>query len=217
MKVLVAEDSLAFANAIEHLLRKWDFEPILVQDGERAWEMLQRPDSEMLALLDWELPGLEGPELCQKVRQLPHGDRFYLILVTVRDSSEDIVRGLEMGANDFVTKPYDPNELRARVQVGARVAQLQSQLSRRVQELEEALQQIQKLQSLLPICSYCKSVRSDSDYWEKVETYIARHTDTQLTHTICPQCYHRVATEVKAELERSRIQLKPEADPQDQE
>ena len=98
------------------------------------------------------------------------------------------MHGLEAGADDYVTKPFHHPELRARLRGAVRVIELQEQLVARVTELEVALSRVRQLQGLVPICSYCKRVRSDRDYWEQVEGYIARHTEAVFSHGICPEC-----------------------------
>ena len=97
-------------------------------DGSAAWEILQKPDAPRLAILDWMMPGLEGTEVCRRVRELPHGKLTYIIMVTAKGRTEDVVAGLEAGANDYITKTGEREELRARVQVGARVVELQDRL-----------------------------------------------------------------------------------------
>src|SRR5438105_4818844 len=109
--------------------------------------------------------------------------------------------GLGAGADDYIVKPFEREELRARVQVGFRMLALQAALADRVRELEEALTRVKQLQGLLPICSYCKKVRDDRNYWQQVETYIEGHSDAQFTHGICPECREKY---VEPELERLR-------------
>jgi response regulator RpfG family c-di-GMP phosphodiesterase len=120
---------------------------------------------------------------------------MYVILLTSRDSSADIVVGLEAGADDYLVKPFDPNELRARVQTGSRVISLQNRLVDKIAALEEALANVKQLRGLLPMCSYCKSIRNDGDYWQQLETYIADHSDAEFSHGVCPTCLVRVQEE----------------------
>jgi DNA-binding response OmpR family regulator len=114
-------------------------------------------------------------------------------------SREDIVAGLAAGADDYITKPFDIQELRARVQVGLRIVELQESLSVRIKELEDALAQVKQLRGLLPICSYCKKIRDDQNYWQKVESYLSQHSEARVSHSVCPECYEQI---VKPELEK---------------
>ena len=113
----------------------------------------------------------------------------YVILVTARGGLENIVQGLEAGADDYITKPFDPRELRARLHAGVRIVQLQKALLERFHELEDALKRVKQLQGLLPICSYCKKIRNDRNYWEQVDAYVASHSEAQFSHGVCPDCY----------------------------
>ncbi|MDP6778850.1 MAG: response regulator [Candidatus Latescibacteria bacterium] len=128
MKILLAEDEPTSLLLLKARVGSWGHDVIPCEDGTQAWEALQRPDAPKLAILDWMMPGLEGPELCRRVRELPHGKLTYLILLTARAQRSDIVEGLEAGANDYVTKPPDFAELRARIDVGIRVLDLQDRL-----------------------------------------------------------------------------------------
>jgi sigma-B regulation protein RsbU (phosphoserine phosphatase) len=132
------------------------------------------------------------------MRAEPHVRPAYIILLTARTGRENLIQGLDAGADDYVTKPFDFDELRARVQVGVRVVELQNALSERVRELEEALSRVKQLQGLLPICSYCKKIRDDRNYWQQVEGYISEHSEAQFSHGICPECFEKY---VKPELE----------------
>lgn len=130
--------------------------------------------------------------MCRRVRELARPIPPYLILLTAMDRTEDIVAGLQAGADDYIAKPFAPDELRARVQVGARVVALQHGLAARVKALEEALAQVNRLQGLLPICAWCKKVRNDQNYWQQVEIYVAERTDARFSHGICPECREKV-------------------------
>jgi response regulator RpfG family c-di-GMP phosphodiesterase len=112
-------------------------------------------------------------------------------LLTGRDAKADVVAGLLAGANDYVTKPFDREELRARLHVGRQVVELQHSLAARVQQLEKALSQVNSLEGLLPICTYCKKIRDDNNYWEQVETYLLDHSEVRFSHGICPDCLQR--------------------------
>src|SRR5437879_9861263 len=135
-----------------------------------------------LAVLDWMMPQLDGPEVCRRVRQQLPLANMYLVLLTAREGRGDLVMGLDAGADDYSIKPFDAEELRARVPVGVRVLALQERLAERVAELQTALANVKQLRGLLPICSYCKRIQGDDQYWQKLEAYIAEHSDAQFSH-----------------------------------
>jgi phosphoserine phosphatase RsbU/P len=196
MRVVIAEDDRVAAEILTRTMRRWDFEPIVTTNGAAAWEQLRSISGPTLAILDWMMPELDGPEVCRLVRrELPFAN-LYVILVTARETRGDIVAGLDAGADDYVIKPFDTEELRARVAVGLRVLSLQERLSERVEELQAALSNVKQLHGLLPICSYCKRIRGDDQYWQQVEGYIAEHSDAQFSHGICPACYVTVSAEL---------------------
>lgn len=191
MRILIADDDLIARRSLEHTLQKWNYEVVTACDGTQAWEVLQAKAAPSLALLDWEMPGLDGVELCRKVRALPRRGQTYLILVTARTQTADIVKGLETGADEYITKPFEREELRARISAGCRIVELQQALADRVRQLEQSLAYVKQLQGLLPICCYCKRIRDYDDYWQQLERYISTHADVQFSHGICPECLQR--------------------------
>ena len=199
MKILIADDDRVSRRLLEARLLKDGHEVIVAEEGNQAWGALQQDPTIPLAILDWNMPGMTGPEICGRVRQTKTDQPTYLILLTSQDTRQDIVSGLQAGANDYVTKPFDFDELRARVQVGERVLHLQKALADRVKELEEAFANVKMLQGLLPICLYCKKIRDDRNYWQQLDKYVADHTEARFSHGICPECYDKV---VKPELEK---------------
>ncbi len=199
MRILIAEDDAVSRRMIEAICRSWGLDPVPVSDGEEAWESLQEADAPPIALLDWMMPGIDGLEVVRRVRARQSSKPVYIILLTARGSREDVVRGLLAEADDSVTKPVDHRERRARVQVGVRMVELQRVLAARVAELEAALSCLNRLQGLLPICAYCKRIRNDRNYWQRVESYITEHSEAEFTHGVCPQCYEMV---VKPEIDR---------------
>ena len=199
MRILVAEDDPVTRRILEATLSKLGWDVIPAPDGDAAWRILEKLEGKNapeLAVLDWEMPGMDGIEICRQLRATPGFELMYIILLTSRGDKEDLAAGLAAGANDYITKPFDPIELEARVRVGERMVKLQTTLAARVVELENALSHVQRLQGLLPICSYCKRVRNETNYWQQVEAYLTSNSDLRLTHSVCPTCFERVMREI---------------------
>jgi DNA-binding response OmpR family regulator len=192
VRILIAEDDLVSRRMLEATLLRWGYEVVVTSDGLAAWQALQEKDAPRMAILDWMMPGLDGIDICRKARARSTSEPPYVILLTAKGSKTDIVSGLQAGADDYIVKPFDRDELRARVQAGVRILSLQASLTARVRDLEEALARVKTLQGLLPICSYCKRVRNDDHYWQQVESYVSDHSDARFSHGICPDYYESV-------------------------
>jgi len=188
MRVLIAEDDLTSHKILMAVLDKWGYEVVSTHNGREAWQALQDADSPRLAILDWMMPEMDGVEIIRKIRERSELKTMYIILLTAKGRKEDIVSGLETGADDYITKPFDREELHARVQVGQRVVELQSALEDRIQELQDALEQIKTLKGLIPMCASCKKIRDDEGYWQQVETYIMERSEVEFSHGLCPDC-----------------------------
>jgi DNA-binding response OmpR family regulator len=205
MRALIADDDRTTTAILSRSLTRWNIDVAIAHDGGEAWKRLTEGEGYSLAIVDWMMPTVDGLEICRRVRQDQARAHIYVILLTGRDSRTDIVAGLDAGADDYMVKPFDADELRARVQVGLRVLTLQERLADRVTELEQALARVKRLHGLLPICAYCKRIRDDQQYWQQLDAYIAQHTDAQFTHGICPPCNEKLLAECnKVNAERSR-------------
>ena len=199
MKILVAEDEAVTRRIVESTLARLRWDVVTAADGDAAWrilETLEGRNAPDLMVLDWMMPGLDGIEICRKVRTTPGLELMYIIVLTQRVEKEDLAMALTAGANDYIAKPFHPIELESRVRVGERVLRLQRSLATRVNELEAALAEVKHLRGMLPICSYCKKVRNEDNYWQQVEAYITSHSDLELSHSVCPQCFERVMKEI---------------------
>ncbi|HEY3900368.1 MAG TPA: response regulator transcription factor [Chthoniobacter sp.] len=192
-RILVAEDHQVSRHLLERNLQNWGFDVVSAQDGEAAVAILDGPDAPSIAILDWMMPRMDGVEVCRRVRQSHASPYIYLLMLTAKSQKDEIAAGLDAGADDYVIKPFDPDELRARLKVGQRVVELERTLEKRVQDLETALADVKKLKSLLPICMYCKSVRDDRDYWRQIDEYIYTETGTDFSHGICPACMDKLS------------------------
>jgi phosphoserine phosphatase RsbU/P len=199
MNILIAEDDPSSARLLEFYLQRWGHSVVVARDGLEAWEVLSEEGGPQLAVLDWMMPGMDGVELCRRARSQESTRHLYVILLTARSQNDDVVEGLSAGADDYMVKPFRSSELRARIQAGVRIVELQASLQRKVAELEEALAQVQQLEGVLPICSYCQRIRNDEDYWQQLEAYISSRTDASFSHGICPECWEsRVEPELRA-------------------
>ena len=137
-RLLIADDSLVSRHLLESTLKKWGYDVRSVADGEQAWDQLKKDDPPDLAILDWVMPGLTGPEVCRMVRQQQEREKYtYLILLTSKSLKEDLIEGMESGADDYVTKPFDQHELKVRLRAGIRILELQAELMAAKEELKE--------------------------------------------------------------------------------
>lgn len=156
-------------------------------DGEGAWDLVQR-EPVRVVVSDWQMPRLSGLDLCRRVRGRMGGEYVYFVLLTSSDATEENQRtAADAGVDDFLTKPLNVSELWNRLRVAERVLRYTTQ----VRQLEE----------LLPICTYCKKIRDDQNYWQQMEGYINQRTGSEFSHSICPDCYTKV---IQPELEKIR-------------
>jgi len=140
MKVLIAEDDKVSCKVLEKNIKNWGYKVAITSNGQQAWKIFQK-DEIPLAILDWVMPKIDGLELCQKVRELNKDNYTYIILLTSKDRQEDILQGFRAGADDYIVKPFDALELRARLQTGKRIVDLQNQLIHSKKKLEELARQ----------------------------------------------------------------------------
>lgn len=195
MKILIAEDDMTSHRVLKAVLEKWQFDVIPAENGRQAWDILNGDDSIDCAVLDWMMPELDGLEVIGKIRASEKLKGMYIILLTAKGQASDVVAGLDAGANDYITKPFNKEDLKARIRVGERVVHLQRELKGRIAELEAAINQIKTLKGLIPMCASCKKIRDDSGYWEEVEEYVMKHSEAEFSHGICPECMNKLYPE----------------------
>lgn len=188
MRILIADDDPVSLRILEHAVEQSGHDIALAHDGSEAWDRLQREPFDVL-ISDWVMPEMDGLELCKRVRERKDAPFCYVMLVTQRDATQDVVRGIMAGANDFMSKPCDRSVLHARLHSAERTVELERALARRIVELEDALEEVATLRRLLPICVYCKSIRNDQQAWADIEEYFREHAQTDFTHSVCPTCY----------------------------
>lgn len=160
--------------------------------GEDALKIAMSDSPPDLILLDVEMPGMSGYDVCRKLKESPVTESIPVIFLTSKTESDDIVKGFQSGAVDYVTKPYKSVELNARVQTHLKLKRVMDEDARLVVELKDALSQVKQLSGILPICANCKKIRNDEGYWEQVETYIRDHTEAMFSHGLCPDCVRKL-------------------------
>ena len=187
MKILAVEDDAVARAVLRKALHRLGHEVVEATDGEAAWERLQT-GLVRVVVSDWMMPRSDGLELCRRIRGRMGQDYIYFILLTSRDATEENQRAAaDAGVDDFLTKPLDLAELWMRLRVAERILGY--------------TKQVRQLEELLPICSYCKKIRDDQNYWQQMEGYINERTGSEFSHSVCPDCYQRI---VLPELEKIR-------------
>ena len=196
MRNLIAEDDLTSRTVLVEVLKKQGHEVAAAVNGTEAWVALSQPNASALAILDWMMPEMDGLEVVRRIRALQTDRPPYLIILTAKGEKADIIAGLEAGANDYLSKPVDPGELRARIEVGRRMVAMQDALATKVDELRQALDHVKTLRGIVPICANCKKIRDDQGYWNQVEVYVRDHTEASFSHVICPDCIAKLYPEL---------------------
>jgi DNA-binding response OmpR family regulator len=173
---------------LQSLLTTWGYTVTSACDGNEAWQILSEPEHPHLVILDGMMPGIEGPEIVRRLRERELARPYYAIIVTSHSSKYTAANVLNSGADDFIWKPFDSDELRARVAVGYRMNVLQKELSEHNRQLEQTLARVKQLEGIIPICTYCKKIRDDQKSWHQLETYISDHSEAVFSHGACPAC-----------------------------
>jgi CheY-like chemotaxis protein len=193
VKILTVEDDLVARAVLRQALRRLGHEAVEAADGEAAWAMLQKQPDIRVVVSDWAMPHSDGLAFCRKIRGRVDAEYTYFILLTGRDATEDNqAKAADAGVDDFLSKPLDFPELWMRLRVAERILRYTTQ--------------VRQLEKLLPICSYCKKIRDDQNYWQQLEGYIGERTGTDFSHSVCPDCYQRVLI---PELEQIKAAAKP--------
>ena len=158
-----------------------DYKIMAAKNGDQALKAFEGDVLPDLILLDIMMPGIDGYEVCKRLKENPRTTNIPLIFVTAVTEIEDAARGFRAGAVDFIQKPLNPVMVKARVK-------LHIKLYKTIQELQGALSEIKKLSGLLPICANCKKIRDDKGYWNQIESYITEHSDAEFSHALCQEC-----------------------------
>ncbi len=179
--VLVVDDNPANVQMLGSILKNENYKVAVALSGAEALQFLAREKVEII-LLDVMMPEMDGYEICSILKKDEQLKKIPVIFLTAKSEHEDIIKGFKAGAVDYITKPFNSEELLARVSVHV--------------ELVRSRNEIQKLKTFLPICASCKSIRNDKGYWDNIESYFAENTEIALTHSICPDCAKKLYPEV---------------------
>ena len=190
MKILVAEDDSVSRVILKVKLKNMGYDVIVTEDGEEAWEEFHA-EKPQLVITDWMMPNVDGLELCRRIRTLTQERYIYIVILTGGEGKKAYLEGIEAGADDFLHKPVDMDELTARLHVASRIITLRTEM--------------RQLEGLLPICSYCKKIRDENDSWMPIEGYISTRTEAKFSHGACPSCIEKYVTPELEEMKRKRM------------
>ncbi len=191
MKILAVEDDEMSLSILRRSLERLGHEVIAARDGEEAWTawLNEKP---RVAVCDWQMPRLDGLKLCRRFRAQQGQDYVYFILITGTGATAHNRRvAAEAGVDDFLTKPVDVSALWMRLRVAERILKY--------------THQVHRLEEMMPMCSYCKKIRDDRNYWQQIESYINERTGTEISHSVCPDCYQRVVLPELARLKKDAL------------
>jgi sigma-B regulation protein RsbU (phosphoserine phosphatase) len=176
LRVLIAEDDPVSLRLLETVLKREGYSVTSAADGTQALALFT-VDRYQIVISDWMMPGMDGLELCRRIRSANSDDYVYFILQTAKAGKSNYHEGMEAGADDYLTKPLDLDELKIRLKVAHRILSLHSD--------------VKALEAILPVCAWCKKVRQDQALWQTAEAYIASHMHVNLSHSICPDCLEK--------------------------
>ena len=195
MKILTVEDDPVARAVLRQALHRLGYECVEAVDGNEAMKKLETEPVRII-VSDWMMPGLDGLGLCRAVRARLGADYVYFILLTGQTADADNQReATEAGVDDFLTKPLDVQQIWMRLRVAERILRFATQ--------------VRQLEAFLPICGYCKKIRDDGNYWQKIESYINARTGTDFSHSVCPDCYQKVVLPELENLRASKTASKP--------
>jgi CheY-like chemotaxis protein len=211
--ILIVDDVPKNIQVLAGILNQKQMRLAVAQTGAQVFEMLERISPDLI-LLDIMLPDINGFDICQRLKQDERTRHIPIIFLTAKIELEDMVKGFEAEAVDYVTKPFNPIELRVRVKTQLDLKRSRDAERELIGKLQALLEQVKLLSGLIPICFSCKKIRNDSGFWEQVELYIEKHSEALFSHGICPDClvklYPEMANEILAKRQESPDSSKPE-------
>lgn len=206
--ILIVDDSRANLRLLADILTQKNYKARPVMDGSAALKAVkaQEPD---LILLDIMMPGIKGYAVCEHLKADRRFRDIPIIFISALQESHDKVEAFAKGGVDYITKPFHPDEVLARIDTHVKIIRLQKhlqkhneQLEEKTDQLEKALAQVKKLSGLLPLCANCHKIRNDDGYWQDVASYIRKHSEADVTHGVCPDCIKKLYPDIHARLEQ---------------
>ncbi len=191
VKILLIEDDLPSQLYLQKLIGQWGYQVTAVKSAEHALEQIHQNNFQII-IADWILPGMTGVEFVRTIRNDQKLDYIYTILLTARSSDADYNTAMANGADDFLIKPVQENELRIRLRVAERIMQYQQELKNYAQRLSQALDDIQTLGGFIHMCSYCNSIYTPEEKWLDVARYLQKHANITVSHGVCPACIPKI-------------------------
>jgi sigma-B regulation protein RsbU (phosphoserine phosphatase) len=182
MKTLIAEDDRDSREMLAFLLQFEGYEVVEAKNGTEAWHEFVYGKFGLI-ISDWLMPEVDGLELCRRIRGVERLPYPYVILLTALKGKDHFLQAMEAGADDFISKPFDPDELRAKLHVAERIVSLQ--------------QRVKTLEGILPTCMYCKKIRDEKQVWVSIEEYVTEHSGAAFSHGVCPDCYPQIAAQMR--------------------
>jgi DNA-binding response OmpR family regulator len=209
-ELLIIDDVSKNIQVLGHVLSKEDYSLSFAMDGRQALQLIAENDFDLI-LLDIMMPFMDGYEVCRRLKKIPGKGDIPVIFLTARTEAEDIVKGFQMGAVDYVTKPFNAHELHARVRTHVELKNARDTITRHNRELaqkndalqeinaklKKALDRIETLEGILPICSFCKKIRNENGTWNRLEGYIMARSSAKFSHSVCPDCLKRHYPDLK--------------------
>jgi sigma-B regulation protein RsbU (phosphoserine phosphatase) len=189
MTILIAEDDLVCRKLLCRFVKGLGHRVVQAENGLMAWDLWLEYRSPLI-ISDWLMPDMSGIELCQKIRSFHQNKYTYIIMITSMSGKENHLQAMDAGVDDFMNKPFDRDCVYARIRVAQRILNMQKEIN--------------TLSGLLPICTYCKNIRDDQNYWQRVEAYIERNSDVRFSHGVCPDCYEKYLKPQMVKLKSSK-------------
>lgn len=189
MKILIADDDDVIRHLLKKFLPSWGFEVVEAHDGDEALAFLSDDKSLRMAILDWQMPGMDGMEIAYRIRNDLRITPFYVIMLTSRGGRLNLIEGMESGVDDYITKPFDKEVLQARLKAGIRSVEQQSYLVRCIRDLQRDKQDLEALLKELPLCAKCRRVRADNGQdWFPLRAVAEAHFPIADEALLCPVC-----------------------------